>query len=89
MTNEFLEYGPKKYTYKISGGTAYIGGMRNVVGVLNQMEEVIPTSIKVYGISDDNCKFKFKGTEKALRNLLSVLSTELDFKVRKVKKVLF
>ena len=89
MTNEFLELRPKKYTYKIFGSTAFTSEMRNTVGFLNQIEEVIPTSIKVYGISYYNCKFKFKGTEKALRNLLSELSIELDFKVRKVKKVLF
>ena len=89
MTNEFLEFGPKIHTYKISGVTTYISDMRKVVAVLNQVEEIIPTSIRVYGMSDDNCKFKFKGTEKALRNLLSKLSTGLDFRVRKVKKVLF
>ena len=89
MTNEFLELGPKKYTYKIFGATTYISDMRKVVGALNQVEEIIPTSINVYGISDNNCKFKFKGTERALRNLLSELTIELDFKVRKVKKVLF
>ena len=89
MANEFLEFGPKVYTYKIFGDTTYTSDMRNVVSVLNQVEGIIPTSIKVYGMLDDNCKFKFKGTEKALRNLLSELSVELEFNVKKVKKVLF
>ena len=89
MTNEFLELGPKQYTYKIMGSACTSRELRYIIGTLNLVEGVIPTSIKIYGISDDNCKFKFKGTEKALRNLLSQLSIELDFKVRKVKKVLF
>ena len=89
MTNEFLGLGPKRHTYKISGDADFARNVPYLVGALNQVDEVIPTSIKVYGIIGESCKFKFKGTEKALRNLLSELSTELDFKVKKVKKVLF
>ena len=89
MTNEFLELGPKTHTYKIVGGTCLSSELRYVIGTLNLIEGVIPTSIKTFGVIDTDCKFKFKGTEKALRDLLSELSTELDFKVRKVKKVLF
>ena len=89
MTNEILEFGPKQYTYKIIGSACTSRELRCTIGALNLVEGVIPTSIKVFGITDTDCKFKFKGTEKALRNLLSELSTELDFKVKKVKKVLF
>ena len=89
MTNEFLELGPKQYTYKIVGSACTSRELRYAIGALNLVEGVIPTSIKVFGMMDKDCKFKFKGTEKALRNLLSELSTELDFKVKKVKKVLF
>ena len=89
MTNEFLELGPKQYTYKIIGNACNSRELRYAIGALNMVEGVIPTSIKTFGIMGNDCKFKFKGTEKALKNLLSELSTELDFKVRKVKKVLF
>ena len=89
MTNEFLELGPKQYTYKIIGNACTSRELRYAIGALNTVEGVIPTSIKTFGIMGNDCKFKFKGTEKALKNLLSELSTELDFKVRKVKKVLF
>ena len=89
MTNEFLELGPKQYTYKIIGSTCTSRELRYAIGALNTVEGVIPTSIKTFGIIGNDCKFKFKGTEKALKNLLSELSTELDFNVRKVKKVLF
>ena len=89
MTNKFLELGPKTYTYKIFGDTTYISDMHYVICALNLVEGVIPTSIKIFGIADKDCKFKFKGTERALRNLLSILSAELDFNIKKVKKVLF
>ena len=89
MINEFLESGPKQYTYKIVGSACTSREMRYIIGALNLVEGVIPTSIKTFGIVGDDCKFKFKGTEKALRNLLSELSTELDFKVKIVRKVLF
>lgn len=89
MVNEFLEFGPKKYTYKIIGSAYTSRELRYTIGTLSLVEGVIPTSIKVFGMANRDCKFKFKGTEKALRSLLSELSTKLDFKVIKVKKVLF
>ena len=89
MTNEFLELGPKQYTYKIVGNACTSRELRYAIGALSLVEGVVPTSIKVFGMMGSDCKFKFKGTEKALKQLISELSTELDFKVRKVRKVWF
>lgn len=89
MTNEFLELGPKQYTYRIVGTACTSRELRYAIGTLNSVDGVIPTSIKTFGIMGNDCKFKFKGTEKALKQLISELSIELDFKVRKVSKIWF
>lgn len=89
MTNEFLELGPKQYTYKIVGSACTSRELRCIIGALNLVEGVVPTSIKTFGIMSNDCKFKFKGTEEALKLLISELSTKLDFKVRKVRRVWF
>ncbi len=83
------EFGPKKYTYKISGESYLSSYMSNTVAFLNQVDGVIPTSIKVYGYIGDKCKFKFKGTELQLRELINALGNKLEFTVETVRKVLF
>lgn len=87
MINDCQECDPKIYTYKVKGMIDYCINMPTMIGILSQMNEVIPTSIKVYDLGA-RCKFKFKGTKKALRDLI-LLGTKFDFNVEKVKRVWF
>ena len=48
MTNEFLELGPKQYTYRIVGNACTSRELRYAIGALSLVEEVVPKLIKYY-----------------------------------------
>lgn len=89
MKDEFAPASARVNTYKVDGNAYLSSDIPRIVAFLHQVDEVSPTTIHVYGIIDEKCKFKFKGTESQLRDLLSVMGERLEFKVRTVRKVLF
>lgn len=89
MKDEFAPALARVHTYKIDGDARLSSDMPNIVSFLHQVDEVSPTGIKVHGIIGEKCKFKFKGTESQLRDLLSVMGERLEFKVKTVRKALF
>ena len=89
MKDEFAPASARIHTYKIDGDARLSSDMPQVLSFLHQVNEVNPTAIKVHGIIDEKCKFKFKGTESQLRDLLSVMGDKLRFKVKTVRKTLF
>lgn len=88
MKDEFAPASAKIHTYKINGDAYLSSYIPQVLSFLYQVDEVNPTSIQVYGLIGEKCKFKFKGTELQLRDLLSVIGERLKFKVKTVRKVL-
>ena len=89
MKDEFAPASARVHTYKIDGNALLSIDIPKIVAYLHRVDEVSPTTIQVHGIIGEKCKFKFKGTESQLRNLLSVMGEKLDFKVKTVRKVLF
>lgn len=89
MKDEFAPASARVHTYKIDGNVHLSSDMPKVLSFLHQVDKVSPTAIQVYGLIGEKCKFKFKGTELQLRDLLSVMGERLEFKVKTVKKALF
>ena len=89
MKDEFAPASARIHTYKIDGDARLSIDMPQVLSFLHQVDEVNPISIKVHGYIGEKCKFKFKGTESQLRDLLSIMGSDLEFKVKTVRKTLF
>lgn len=89
MKDEFAPASARVHTYKIDGEARLSIDMPKIVAFLNQIDEINPTAIKVYGVIGEKCKFKFKGTESQLKELISIMGTRLEFKVKTVRKTLF
>ena len=89
MKDEFAPASARIHTYKIDGDARLSSDMPQVLSFLHQVDKVNLTSIQVHGIIGEKCKFKFKGTESQLRDLLSVMGDRLKFKVKTVRKALF
>lgn len=89
MKDEFASISERIHTYKIDGDARLSSDMPIILSFLHQVDEVSPTAIQVHGLIGEKCKFKFKGTETQLRDLLSIMGERLEFKVKTVRKILF
>ena len=77
----------KIYTYKIKYETYTSYHAQDIVRFLFKTTEIKPTSIMNYGYFKEKIKFKYRGTEKQLREFLISIDDPFKIKSQKIKKL--